>query len=121
MENDAYCQGLWRYPKKSFTVEQPPDDQQENEVDKGADKEADKESDKESDKQSACAGIELTISQKTECGPLRETIGLCMSTVVNLSPEDTWGKFMASSTEMCIVVSISGDLLRDRIEEMTLP
>ena len=101
MERVAYCQGLWRYPTKFLTLKQSSNNKE----------------------------IPRTANNSRKIAPrdvglLRATVGLRHSIVINLPPESIWEKFKSPSARD-MVVSISGDLLRDRIrdhvEEMALP
>jgi hypothetical protein len=104
MASVAYCQGLWRYREKTTTR-----------------------------RQSETAPPVLVhtknrrglTSRPTALRPLKMNIGLSKSTIVDLSPKEFWTTVVdRSSIQSDIVVSISGDIVRDHIRdqgEMTLP
>lgn len=104
MANVAYCQGLWRYREKTTTRRQsetaPP--------------------------VSAHANNRRGLTFKpTAVRPLKKDIGLPGSTIIDLCPKEFWQTVVdRSSIQSDIVLSISGDLVRDHIRdqgEMTLP
>src|SRR5436190_23765483 len=53
-------------------------------------------------------------------GPLRNTVGIGSLNAIDYPPDEFWKEIRAStSSSKVFVVSISGDLIRDRSEDMT--
>ena len=103
MANVAYWQGLWRYREKTTTRRQS-----ETAPSLLAD----------ANKRRGLASTPLAIR------PLKMDIGLPKSSIIDLSPKEFWETVVKKSSDQSdIVVSISGDIVRDRIRdqgEMTL-